>query len=109
MLFDLAIDSDLRGCDLGKIKISDLVLGPDIRTQALVVQQKTGRPVQFELMTDVRAGLLAGLQRGGGSIEDFSFPIRVDHNGHINTRQYARLVDEWMEAVGLRREDHATH
>jgi len=51
-LFDLAIDSKLRGCDLVKIKIGTLDLGPEIRTRAMVVQQKTGRPVQFELMSD---------------------------------------------------------
>ncbi|TIV71372.1 MAG: integrase, partial [Mesorhizobium sp.] len=51
-LFDLAIDSKLRGCDLVKIKIGNLVIGPEIRTRAMVVQQKTGRPVQFELISD---------------------------------------------------------
>lgn len=61
-LFDLAIDSKLRGCDLVKIKIGDLVAGSDVRTRAMVVQQKTGRPVQFELGADVRASFarLAG-------------------------------------------------
>ena len=48
-LFDLAIDSKLRGCDLVKIKIGTLVAGPTIRTGSMVVQQKTGRPVQFEI------------------------------------------------------------
>jgi hypothetical protein len=56
-LFDLAIDSKLRGCDLVKIKIADLVSGAEIRTRAIVTQQKTGRPVQFELTADVRASL----------------------------------------------------
>src|ERR1700744_397639 len=60
-LFDLAIDSKLRGCDLVKIKIGDLVSGAEIRTRAIVVQQKTGRPVQFELTADVRASLLTWL------------------------------------------------
>lgn len=53
-LFDLAIDSKLRGCDLVKIKIADLVSGAEIRTRSAVIQQKTGRPVQFELTADVR-------------------------------------------------------
>jgi integrase len=69
-LFDLAIDSKLRGCDLVKIKIGDLVSGADIRTRAIVTQQKTGRPVQFELTADVRASLLAWLERRGGSVQD---------------------------------------
>jgi integrase len=108
-LFDLAIDSKLRGCDLVKIKIGDLVAGPDIRTRAIVTQQKTGRPVQFELTGDVRASLLAWLERRGGTLDDHAFPSRVDHTHHMSTRQYARLVDEWVTAVGLRREEYGTH
>jgi integrase len=108
-LFDLAIDSKLRGCDLVKIKIGDLVSGAEIRTRAIVIQQKTGRPVQFELTADVRASLLTWLERRGGTIEDYAFPSRVDHAGHLSTRQYARLVDEWVTAVGLRRAEYGTH
>ncbi len=108
-LFDLAIDSKLRGCDLVKLKIGTLVTGHDIRTRAMVVQQKTGRPVQFEITTEVRASLLAWLQRRGGTVDDFAFPSRVDHANHLSTRQYARLVDEWVTAIGLRREDYGTH
>ncbi|MDI7865215.1 tyrosine-type recombinase/integrase [Rhizobiaceae bacterium n13] len=108
-LFDLAIDSKLRGCDLVKIKIGTLVTGHEIRTRATVVQQKTGRPVQFEITTEVRASLLAWLQRRGGTVDDYAFPSRVDHADHLSTRQYARLVDEWVTAIGLRREDYGTH
>jgi integrase len=108
-LFDLAIDSKLRGCDLVKIKIGDLVSGAEIRTRAIVIQQKTGKPVQFELTTDVRASLLAWLERRGGAIHDYAFPSRVAHTGHLSTRQYARLVDEWVDAVGLRRAEYGTH
>lgn len=108
-LFDLAIDSKLRGCDLVKITIGTLVTGQEIRTRAMVIQQKTGRPVQFEITADVRASLLAWLERRGGTIEDYAFPSRVDHADHLSTRQYARLVDEWVTAIGLRREDYGTH
>lgn len=106
-LFDLAIDSKLRGCDLVKIKIGDLVSGPEIRSRAIVIQQKTGRPVQFELTADVRASLIAWLERRGGTVHNYTF--RVDHAGHLSTRQYARLVDEWVDAVGLRRAEYETH
>ena len=108
-LFDLAIDSKLRGCDLVKLKIGDLVSGPDIRTRAIVIQQKTGRPVQFEITADVRASLLVWLEHRGGAIDDYAFPSRLDHFGHLSTRQYARLVDEWVSAVGLRRVEYGTH
>jgi len=108
-LFDLAIDSKLRGCDLVKIKIADLVSGAEIRARAIVIQQKTGRPVQFELTVDVRASLLAWLERRCGRVGDYVFPSRVDRTGHLSTRQYARLVDEWVDAIGLRRAEYGTH
>ncbi|MBX5161894.1 MULTISPECIES: tyrosine-type recombinase/integrase [unclassified Rhizobium] len=108
-LFDLAIDSKLRGCDLVKMKVGSLVTGTEIRTRALVVQQKSGRPVQFEITAEVRASLLAWLERRGGTVDDYAFPSRVDHTDHLSTRQYAQLVDEWLTAIGLRREDYGTH
>lgn len=108
-LFDLAIDSKLRGCDLVKVRIRDLVAGPEIRTRAIVVQQKTGRPVQFEITSDVRASLLAWLERRGGTVDDYAFPSRINHAHHISTRQYARLVDEWVTAIGLRPDEYGTH
>ena len=108
-LFDLAIDSKLRGCDLVKTKIGDVLAGSEMRNRATVIQQKTHRPVQFELTADVRASLLSWLERRGGSLTDFLFPSRVDHAGHLSTRQYARLVDEWVTAIGLRRAEYGTH
>ena len=108
-LFDLAIDSKLRGCDLVKVLIGDVVSGSEIRTRAIVVQQKTGRPVQFELTADVRASLMSWLERRGGSTSDFVFPSRIDHANHISTRQYARLLDEWVTSIGLRRAEYGTH
>jgi len=92
-----------------KLKIGDLVAGTDIRTRALVIQQKTGRPVQFEITADARGSLAAWLQRRGGTAADYVFPSRLDHSHPMSTRQYARLVDEWVTAVGLRREDYGTH
>jgi integrase len=108
-LFDLAIDSKLRGCDIVKMKISDLVSGGRVRSRSIVIQQKTGRPVQFELLEPARNSILAWLERRGGALEDFAFASRLDHSDHISTRQYARLVDEWVVGIGLRAEDHGTH
>lgn len=108
-LFDLAIDSKLRACDLVKIKIGDVVAGDEVRNRSTVIQQKTGRPVQFELSGDVRASLLIWLERRGGTTDDYAFPSRVDRTAHMSTRQYARLVDEWVTAIGLRRAEYGTH
>jgi integrase len=108
-LFDLAIDSKLRGCDIVKMRIGDITSGGRIKSRAMVVQQKTGGPVQFELLASAQSSLLAWLVARGGSLDDFVFPSRIDQISHLSTRQYARLVDEWVTGIGLRREDFGTH
>jgi len=108
-LFDLSIDSKLRGCDIVKIRIGDLASGGRIRTRAIVVQQKTKRPVQFELLEAARMSILAWFEQRGGTLDDYAFPSRVDLSAHMSTRQYARLVNEWVTAIGLRQEDYGTH
>jgi integrase len=108
-MFDLAIDSKLRGCDVVKVKIGDLVSGGQVRSRAIVIQQKTGRPVQFELLEPSRCSILAWLERRGGTLDEFVFPSRIDHADHVSTRQYARLVHEWVAGIGLRPEDFGTH
>lgn len=91
------------------MKVGDLLIGGRVRSRAIVVQQKTGRPVQFELLDCAQTSILAWLERRGGALDDFVFPSRIDRARHISTRQYARLVDEWVTGVGLRREDYGTH
>lgn len=108
-LFDLAIDSKLRGCDRVKIRIGGIASGGQIRNRSTVIQQKTGRPVQFGFMTEARKILEAWLRRRGGPILDFAFPSRIDYLGHLSTRQYARLLDEWVETVGLDKQEYGTH
>lgn len=108
-LFDLAIDSKLRGCDVVRIKIGDLVNAGQMRHRATVIQQKTGRPVQFEIQEPARSSLLTWLELRGGCIDEFAFPSRVDATRHLSTRQYARLVGEWIREIGLPPQDYGTH
>ncbi len=108
-MFDLAIDSKLRGCDVVKIKIGDLISGGRVRSRAIVLQRTTGRPVQFELLEPTRGSILVWLERRGGALDEFVFPSRLDHADRISTRQYARLVDEWVTGIGLHPEDYGTH
>jgi integrase len=107
--FDLAIDSKLRGCDLVKIRIGDVVSGGNIRSRSTVIQQKTGRPVQFEIMSEARKSLTAWFEHRRGTIHDFAFPSRIDYLGHLSTRRYARLVDKWVSTVGLDKREYGTH
>ncbi len=74
-----------------------------------MVQQKTGRPVQFEQLESARTSILAWLEQRGGALDEFAFPSRADHSAHLSTRQYARLVDERVTGIGLRQEDYGTH
>src|SRR3954454_15862385 len=108
-MFDLAIDSKLRGCDIVKVRIGDLVSAGRVRSRAIVVQRKTGRTVQFELLEPARASILTWLECRRGTLDEYAFPSRTDPAAHISTRQYARLVDEWVTGIGLRREDYGTH
>jgi integrase len=75
-MFNLAIDSKLRGCDLTRLKIDDLCVGGGLRDRATIIQKKTGTAVQFELTEQTRASVedLAILKGGEGR---FLFPSRV--------------------------------
>ena len=65
--------------------------------------------MQFEILEPARASLFQWLERRGGSLDQYVFPSRTDRLAHLSTRQYARLVDEWVTAIGLRRGDYGTH
>ena len=108
-LFDIAIDSKLRGCDLVRLRIGQLVVNGAARHRATVVQQKTGKPVQFELTQQTRESLNAWLTHRGDGLREFVLPSRTVANGHISTRQYARLVGDWVESIGLGRSAYGTH
>jgi len=108
-MFDLAVDSKLRGCDLVKLRISEVVVNAAARHRATIVQQKTDQPVQLELTEQTRESLIAWLTHRVGSLDDYVFPSRVDAGDHVSTRQYARLVGDWVEAVGLGRSAYGTH
>ena len=95
--------------DLVSLKVGDVQSAGMIRNRATMVQRKTGRPVQFEIMTEARRGLEAWLARRGGCILDFVFLSRVNERGHLSTRQYARIVDEWVSTVGLDKREFGTH
>jgi len=108
-LFDLALDSKLRGCDLVRLKISDISLHGAVQSRATVVQRKTGRPVQFELTEQTRSSVHAWLQSVGPRSREYLFPSRVNRSGHLSTRQYARLVDCWTSLIGLDPCAYGTH
>jgi integrase len=108
-LFDCGIDAKLRGCDLVKLRISDLAPGGSLRQRATVIQQKTGRPVPFEITDPTRDALAAWLAVRGLRDDDWLFPSRSGPGEHISTRQYARLVDRWVSMIDLEPRAYGTH
>jgi integrase len=108
-LFNLAIDSKLRSCDLVKLRVRDLVHGERIAARAIVMQQKTQRPVQFEITEQTREALGAWIRQRALRGDDFLFPSRLRRSPHLSTRQYARIVHHWVAEIGLDPAAYGTH
>lgn len=108
-LFNLALDAKLRGCDLVRLRLSDLVQGGALRERSIIIQQKTGRPVPFEITPPARDALARWLEVRGRRDEDWIFPSRVRPGDHLGTRQYARLVDQWVQMIDLDSGGYGTH
>ncbi|WP_413739600.1 tyrosine-type recombinase/integrase [Sodalis sp. RH14] len=110
-LFNMALDSKLRGCDLVKLKVSDVAYGSSISSRATVLQQKTGCPVQFELTKGTREAVAALIKLGNLHCKDYLFQSRVGSRQHISTRQYSRIFHGWIAKLGLDTDDslYSTH
>lgn len=100
-LFDLALDSKLRCCDLLELRASDLLSANGVRSRVMILQRKTGRPVQFEVTEQTRRSLASWIEAKQLEGEDWLFPSRSKKGAHLSTRQYARLVRKWVALVGL--------
>jgi integrase len=108
-LFDLALDSKLRGCDLVSLRVSDLLSPSGVKRRVVILQRKTGRPVQFEVTEQARRSIAAWLEIKGLAYDDWLFPSRMKPGCHLTTRQYARLVDKWVSLLGLDPAAYGTH
>ncbi len=108
-MFNLAIDSKLRGCDLLKLRVSDVKRGQSILNRAMVMQQKTHQPVQFEIGKQARESLEAWITKSQLNNQDYLFGSRVIQQEHLSCRQYARIVDRWVKLAGLDPAEYGTH
>lgn len=108
-LFNLAIDSKLRASDLVKICINDITHCGGVVSRAKVLQCKTKRPVQFEITEQTREALTSWIECAGLRGGDFVFPSRIKSSPHLSTRQYARVVQSSIEAIGLDPSAYGTH
>ena len=100
-LFNLAIDSKLRGCDLVGLRVHDVIHGSRVASRAIVMQKKTQRPVQFEITEQTRDAIAAWIAAAHLKPEQYLFPSRVSESPHVSTRQYSRIVGSWVGSIGL--------
>ena len=108
-LFNLAIDSKLRGCDLVTLKLRDISHGSRILKRAMIMQQKTKQPVQFEITEQTRDAVSNLINHYEIRYDDYLFQSRFKQSPHISTRQYARIVESWVSEIGLDPTDYGTH
>src|SRR5258708_39785901 len=100
-MFNLAIDSKLRACDLTRLRVRDICLGQRVAARETVMQQKTQRPVQFEITELTLDSAEAWIKAARLSLADFLFPSRIHGSPHLSTRQYARLGHRWRGTTDL--------
>lgn len=108
-LFNLAIDSKLRACDLVILKVSDLYKMDGVVTRAMVLQKKTQQPVQFEVTAQTRDSLSALITIRQLKSDDYLFQSRFNNSPHLSTRQYSRIVKKWVSSIGLDPKLYGTH
>ena len=107
-LFNLAIDSKLRACDLLGLRVGDIAHENHVSSRAVVMQRKTRRTVQFEISEMSRDALQAWTRAAGLRSSDYVFPSR-SRNSHLSRRQYARIVHCWVRDIGLDSSSYGTH
>lgn len=108
-LFNLAIDSKLRACDLVKLCVLDVAHGNQVAFRAVVMQQKTKRAVQFEITDPTRQSVQEWVEAAHLHSDAFLFPSRVHASPHLSTREYARIVHRWVDEIGLDDAAYGTH
>jgi integrase len=108
-LFNIAIESKLRGCDLVNLRVRDVMHASQVLPRAMIVQRKTQRPVQFELTEPTRSIVFAWVDKAHLKPEQYLFPSRLLNSPHVSTRQYARIVHQWVAAIGLDPTIYGTH
>lgn len=100
-LFNLAIDSKLRGCDLVSLKVPDVFSSGQVKERTSIIQNKTQKPIKFEITETARNSLDAWIAHPTMHRRIYLFPSRFRESDHICTRQYARMVRKWVKSIGL--------
>ncbi|MGR3564260.1 MAG: tyrosine-type recombinase/integrase [Heliomarina sp.] len=108
-LFNLAIESKLSGCDLVRLKVADVYTSGHVKQRASIIQNKTQRPVRFEIAEGTRKSLARWMDERLMVGSEHLWPGRFHERLHISTRHYARLVHDWVKSIGLDPTSYGTH
>ncbi|MBM3605877.1 MAG: integrase [Alphaproteobacteria bacterium] len=108
-LFNMAIDSKLRGCDLVCLKVRDVFAANRVKERASITQRKTGKPVRFEISETTRQSLERWIADPEMTGSDYLWPSRMHFSEHLSTRQYARILRKWVLSIGLEPSAYGTH
>lgn len=100
-LFNMAVDSKLRGCDLVCLKVADVYAAGAVKERVSIVQSKTKTPVRFEITEGTRKSLRNWIKHPQRVGHAFLWPGRFYDRPHISTRQYGRLLKDWVKSIGL--------
>lgn len=108
-MINLAIDSKLCGCDVVKLRVNDVSNCARIAPRAIVMQQKTHRPVQLEIADGTPEAVSSWVKTAGLGGADYLFPRRLQSSPHLSKRRYARMVASWVRQIGLDPYSYGTH
>ncbi len=108
-LFNMALDSKLRGCDLVGLRVRDVFAAGRVKERGSMIQSKTDKPVRFENTETTRLSLERWIRNPEMIGLEFLWPSRVHGSPHLSTRQYARIVRNWVTAIGLEPSAYGTH
>lgn len=108
-LFNLAVDSKLRGCDLVGLRVRDVFVAGRGKERASMTQSKTGKPVKFEVTETTRQSLERWIADPEMLGVEFLWPSRLHGSPHLSTRQYARILRGWVTSIGLEPSAYGTH
>lgn len=108
-LINMAVDSKLRGCDLVRLKVADVCTAGAVKERVSILQNKTKTSVRFEITEGTRKSLMDWINHPLMSSHEFLWPGRFHDRPHISTRQYVRLLKEWVKSIGLEPSGYGTH
>jgi site-specific recombinase XerC len=108
-LFNMAVDSKLRSCDLVCLKVNDVYAAGCVKERASITQSKTRKPVRFEITETTRRSVERWLKDPEMIGCEYLWPSRVHASLHLSTRQYSRIMRDWVLLIGLEPSAYGTH